>query len=125
MKHLYLFFILLAIGIQTTIGQQKNKLLSVNFQSAGIDKFTAELQQQTGYKFYYDAKKLDSLRITMQGSDLTLDEVLGIAFKGTNFHYMLINGQVFITKGRAIETVLNINPDNGAKPLPGATIAAG
>lgn len=122
MKHLYLFFILLAVGIQTTFSQQKSSLLSVNFQSAGIDKFTAELQQQTGYRFYYDAKKLDSLSITMQGSGLTLDDVLTIAFKGTNCHYMLINGQVFITKGRTIEAVLNTNLDNGVEPSPGAAM---
>jgi len=112
MKQIYLFIALLFIGLQTTLGQQSAKLISVNFQAESIDRVATELQQQTGYHFYYDAQKLSDLKITVQGSDLTLENVLNIAFKGTDYHYAIVNQQVFITKGRSIETNLSTNLNN-------------
>ena len=127
MRKLYLFIALLFVGALTTLGQQNTKKLTVNFQSVTIDQFATELQQQSGYRFFYDSDKLKDAKISVQGSDLTLDDVLGIAFKGTDLHYAIANQQVFITKGRAIEVGLttNLNPaQNPNNPTATATGAA-
>src|ERR1700743_1387004 len=116
MKHFYLFISLLLTAFQIAFGQQNGKLVNVNYQAVSIDKMAADLQQQTNYHFYYDAAKLGDLKGTVQGSDLTLENVLNIAFKGTDYHYALVNQQVFITKGRTIEPVLLANLNNNANP---------
>jgi len=114
MKQLYIFISLLLTAFQVVHGQQSGKLLNVNYQAVSIDKMAADLQQQTNYHFYYDASKVGDFKVTMQGSDLTLENVLNIAFKGTDYHYAIVNQQVFITKGRTIEPGLLTNLNNNA-----------
>jgi hypothetical protein len=112
MKHLYIFILLLMFGLKTGYAQQTQKLLNINFRDAAIDKVVTELKTQTNYSFYYDATKFDSLKVTAQGSDLTLVAALNIIFNNTDYHYAIANQQVFLTKGtRTIETTLvtNIN----------------
>jgi hypothetical protein len=124
MKHIYLFFALLFIGLQTTFGQQNPKL-NINFQAVSMEQMLRELQIQTNYHFYYDAKKNGDLKITVQGSDLSLETVLGIAFKNTDYHYAIINRQIFITKGRGIETELLTNLNNNAHQATAQGVKAG
>jgi len=114
MKHFYIFIFLLLTAVKIAFGQQNGKLLNVNYQAVSIDKMAADLEQQTNYHFYYDASKVGDFKVTMQGSDLTLENVLNIAFKGTDYHYAIVNQQVFITKGRTIEPGLLTNLNNNA-----------
>ena len=82
------------------------KLISVNFQQAKIEQFASELESKTGYHFYYDPAQLDSLKITVEATEKTLDAILYIAFSKTDFHYAISQQQVFLTKGREIRTGL-------------------
>ncbi|MDB5141683.1 MAG: TonB-dependent receptor [Mucilaginibacter sp.] len=86
---------------QTTV-----KLISVNFQQAGIEQFVTELETKTGYHFYYDPIQFDSLKVTVQADNKPLETVLDLTFKNTEFKYAITDQQVFFTKGRAVQTRL-------------------
>ncbi|RYZ98238.1 MAG: TonB-dependent receptor, partial [Sphingobacteriaceae bacterium] len=57
-----------------------------------------------GYHFYYETTKFDSLRITLQANNQSLQKILDEAFKSTLFKYTIDHQQVFLTKGREIKT---------------------
>ncbi|WP_295718521.1 carboxypeptidase-like regulatory domain-containing protein [Mucilaginibacter sp.] len=108
MKKIYFlsfcFLILLKVGYsqQTTV-----QTISVNFQQATIEQFVTELEAKTGYHFYYEPAKFDSLKITVQLDNKSMETVLDAAFKNTAFHYAIsTNHEVFLTKGREIQLSL-------------------
>ncbi|HEY8930169.1 MAG TPA: carboxypeptidase-like regulatory domain-containing protein [Mucilaginibacter sp.] len=108
MRKIYLASFCFLLFLQAAWAQQNNqKLFSVNFQQATITQFVNELESKSSYHFYYDQAQFDSLRVTLQVTDKPLSSVLDLAFKKTAFMYAINqNGQVFLTKGRAIRTDL-------------------
>jgi len=86
--------------------QGSTKLISVNFQQAGVTQFVNDLESKTGYHFYYDPISLDSLKVTLQVNDKPLTAILDMAFKNTDYHYAITQQQVFLTRGRQIKTDL-------------------
>src|SRR5579863_1734949 len=95
------------------------KIISVNFQQATIDQFVSDLETKTGYHFYYTHAQFDSLKVTLQLNDQPLELVLNTAFQKTDFHYSIIDQNVFLTKGRQVSTSLapgffNVQPANAA-----------
>jgi type II secretory pathway component GspD/PulD (secretin) len=58
--------------------------ISVNFQQAKIERVLSELEAQSGYHFYVDTARFDSLKLTLQVSDVPLKKVLDLAFINTN-----------------------------------------
>ena len=86
------------------IAQQSNiKLISVNFQNANAEQFVSDLESKTGFNFFYDPIKFDSLRVTLNVTDKPLETVLDMAFGNNDFHYAIIHQQVFLTKGRILQ----------------------
>ena len=79
-------------------------MITVNFQQANISEFVNSLEAKSGYHFYYDPAQFDSLKLTVEGSDLPLKSVLGIAFKNTSYHFTIVPAamEVFLTKGKTI-----------------------
>ncbi|MGZ3757643.1 MAG: carboxypeptidase-like regulatory domain-containing protein [Mucilaginibacter sp.] len=108
MKHLYLFFFCLLLFCKLSLGQGvSTKLISVNFQQAGIEQVVTDLESKTGYHFFYDPAVFDSLRVTLQVDQQPVERVLDLAFKNTSFQYAISSQQeVFLTKGRAVQTAL-------------------
>jgi len=93
--------------LQIAAAQQNNtKLISVNFQKVTIGQFVNELESKSGYHFYYDPIPFDSLKITLQVDEKPLETILDMAFKSTDFHYAIVQQEVFLTKGRQIKTEL-------------------
>lgn len=90
------------------LGQGVNaKLISVNFQQAGVEQVVTDLEGKTGYHFYYDPAVFDSLRVTLQVERQPLARILDMAFKNTVFQYAITAQQeVFLTRGRAVQTTL-------------------
>jgi hypothetical protein len=107
MKTLYLFIFCLLFGYENVLAQAaEQKVISVNFQQATVMQFVNELHEKTGYRFYYDPDKFDSLRVTLQVTAKPLNTVLDMAFANTDFHYAITARQVFLTKGKEIKTQL-------------------
>ncbi|TSD64914.1 TonB-dependent receptor [Inquilinus sp. KBS0705] len=122
-RYLLVFFCLFIVKI-VSAQETVKKTISVNFQQAGIEAFVADIESKSGYHFYYDAPQFDSLRVTLQANDKTVDEVLNLAFKNTNYTFAITPAlQVFLTKGRAITPYLATGFFNNT-PQPAAVASA-
>jgi hypothetical protein len=107
MKKIYLLSLVLLSFFKLAFAQEADKkLISVNFQQAKIDQFVSELESKTGYHFYYNPAQFDSLKVTLQLTDRTLESVLYTAFDKTNYHFTIAGQQVFLTRGREIRSGL-------------------
>jgi len=121
MKKLYLFFYCL-LGLSSWVWAQQGgqKLIDVNFQQATVSQFVGELEAKTGYYFYYETNKFDSLRVTLQLNQATLNAVLDAAFKNTTYKYAITSQQqVLLTKGLTIQTQLASGFFNSKPVAPG------
>src|ERR1700722_1946126 len=108
MKKAYLLSLCLLVLLRVTYAQQANvKLISVNFQQAGITQVVNDLESKTSYHFYYDPAQFDSLKVTLQVTDKPLATILDLAFEKTDYHYAITaQQQVFLTRGRQIKVEL-------------------
>ena len=127
MKKSYLTIIFLFIVKLLSAQNNTGKTISVNFQQVTIDQFVNVLEEKSGYHFYYDPAQFDSLKVTMQASDLPLKGILNIAFNNTKYNYTIVPAslQVFLTKGKIIRTQLaagyfNIKPETETGQQPSA-----
>ncbi|MDB5143044.1 MAG: TonB-dependent receptor, partial [Mucilaginibacter sp.] len=108
MKKIYFLGFLLLVFFKLANAQNDDKkLISVNFQQAKIEQVASELESKTGYHFYYNPAQFDSLKVTLQATDKSLEAILYMAFNKTDFHFAITQQQqVFLTKGREIRTEL-------------------
>ena len=98
------FFLLLTTT--TALGQAKQKI-SVNFNAIPFKQFIDSIESRTPFYFYYDARALDTLQITIQAEELTLAEILQKAFDNTSFYFQLDDANhVFITSQLPVQTKL-------------------
>src|ERR1700761_2168422 len=122
MRKIYFLSFFLLVFLKLANAQDADKkLISVNFQQAKIEQVASELESKTGYHFYYNPVQFDSLKVTVQATDKSLEAILLIAFDKTDFHFAISQQNVFLTKGREIRTELasgffNIQPTAGNTP---------
>jgi len=108
MRKTYLLSFCFLFFLQIASAQQSNiKLISVNFRQATSAQFVNDLESKSSYHFYYDPVSFDSLKVTLQVNDKSVEAILDMAFKNTDYHYAITQQQqVFLTKGRQIKTEL-------------------
>src|ERR1700755_2960304 len=108
MKKIYfLSFCFLIVARLGFAQQNKTISISVNLQQATIGQFVTELEAKTGYHFYYSSVQFDSLKVSVEVNNKSIETVLDMAFKSTDFHYAVTEQhQVFLTRGREIQTKL-------------------
>jgi len=89
-------------------GQQDTAvLISVKADSAGIEKFVSEIEKQTGFHFFYDTARLDSVVITIDAQNQPLTKVLDLAFTGNDVFYTIDQSKhIFLTRGRPLSLLL-------------------
>lgn len=99
--------IIVFVCLQAT-AQDQRKLVSANFSGVDISTLVKELEQQTGYYFYYDVVQFDSARFNLSVSNETLAKTLELAFQQTDFRFTILDAQkqVFLTKGVELKTDL-------------------
>ncbi|AMR32596.1 TonB-dependent receptor [Mucilaginibacter sp. PAMC 26640] len=118
MKKIYFLCFFCLHILQVSAQQANKKLFSVNFQQADIHTVITDLESKSNYHFYFDPSIFDSLRVTLQGNDQPLSEILETAFKGTDYRFAITTAnQVFLSKGRALQPNLAAGYfSNPAKP---------
>jgi len=85
------------------------KKISGNFNGFTFPQLIDRIEPSSGYRFYYDAAEMDSLKIRLQADQLTWKELLDELFRNTDFHYSVDStGRVFVTKGFTIQTRLPV-----------------
>ncbi|MGZ3943749.1 MAG: TonB-dependent receptor [Mucilaginibacter sp.] len=120
MKKIFLLGFCFTILFKLASAQDvSKKTISVNFQQAPIAQVVSDLETKTGYHFYYTPAQFDSLKVTLQLNDQPLEVVLNSAFQKTDFHFSIIDQNVFLTKSRQVSTSLapgffNVQPTNAA-----------
>ena len=89
---------------QHTAAQKADTMLvTAGCKDAPISAFVAQLEKQTGLRFYYDSSRMDSILITVNVQRQSLPKTLETAFSGTDLTYAIDNqGHVFITRGRSL-----------------------
>ncbi|HVS94397.1 MAG TPA: carboxypeptidase-like regulatory domain-containing protein [Mucilaginibacter sp.] len=109
MKKIYLLSLCFVAIFKMVSGQDTGKkLISVDFNQAKIEQFVSDLESKTGFHFYYSPAQFDSLKVTLQASNKTLEQVLDMAFSKTDYHYTIKDQLVFLTKGRRLYTDLAV-----------------
>ncbi|GGM75875.1 TonB-dependent receptor [Dyadobacter beijingensis] len=113
-------FICCLFTTQFSHGQNApEKKITMKLDSARFDQFVKQVEAQTGYYFYYDASRFDSLTLDLNVNNLSLREVLDQVFRGSEFEYA-IDGQkhIYITQGQKIITQLTpglFNPEQAGE----------
>jgi hypothetical protein len=90
--------------------------ITMHLDSTRFNDFVKDVERQTGYFFYYDAARFDSLTIDLDVKDQTIRTVLEQVFRGSDFTYAFDTGKrVYITEGQKIITQLQpglFNPNS-------------
>lgn len=107
MSRVSIVLIVLMFGnVLQIVAQQNQKAIKLHLLNQPVQKLVEEVELQSNYRFYYDEPTLDSLKVTIEIESLSLNEILGRAFSGTEFHYAIYDDKVFLTKGIQIVTTL-------------------
>lgn len=93
------------------------KKVTIKLDSARFDQFVKQVEAQTGYYFYYDPAKFDSLTLDLNVNNLSVREALDQVFRGSEFDYSIDSQKrIYITQGQKIITQLMpglFNPERG------------
>jgi hypothetical protein len=102
-----IFYLLLFFGVaKVTFAQQRN-VITGKFENTSFENFVTQIESKTNYIFYYNSKQTDSLVITVNANNNSLEEVLKNIFEKTVFQFSIDETQrVFITRQQRITTTL-------------------
>ena len=91
-------------------GQQAaEKTIRGPFTNLSFEQFVREVETQTDYRFFYNLRDVDSIRVNYEKSGQKLPAVLQEVLQGMSLYYAIdAKRQVFITPERAIRTELPI-----------------
>ncbi|MBL4679071.1 MAG: carboxypeptidase-like regulatory domain-containing protein [Mucilaginibacter sp.] len=99
MKQLLLTLFAIITTVVTTIAQQQDILIDVDYNQANISQITLDLTSKTGFRFFYDPAQMDSLQITFNAQKLPLKAVLARIFDKTKYYFFVTDDrEVILTK---------------------------
>lgn len=103
MKQRYSFLLLFAgfLFCSSLYGQKESIFpVTIDLKKTTAKEFIGQLEKQTGFHFYYDTTRFDSVVINITVEQQSLKKVLDRVFANTGFYYAIDNDKhVFITKG--------------------------
>src|SRR4051812_6536714 len=109
MKNCYrlLFLLLLMQGVAGSAQAQNRKLYNMKFDSLSFEQFVQNLEIKTEYRFFYNAAELDSLSVTIDVTEKTLEEILEQVLAKSGFNFTIDpRNYIFITRAKTILTSL-------------------
>jgi hypothetical protein len=110
MKHLYRLFFLCLMTLSFSSFGQRQQWISGNFKGMTFDQFVLAIEQQSDYRFYYQASLTDSLKISSLPERQLLHDVLREVLKDTDLRFTISpDYNVYITRGR--EILAELPPD--------------
>lgn len=87
--------------------QEKEIRISGRFEQVMLKDFFQQIEAQAPCHFYYDAKQIDSLFVSLQCDNMPLSQVLDQGLKNTGLQFSVDNkNRVFVTKGLKLVTSL-------------------
>lgn len=100
---LALFFILSAIYPAFS---QNLPRVTASFKEVPVKEVATNLQEQTKYRFFYIPADADSLLITAEVENETLEKALERIFSSTDLKFTISGGNVYLLKNRSLVTSL-------------------
>jgi len=95
---IWLYFII----AHSTIAQQ-SKLVSLKLSHGSFADMVIEIERQTTYHFFFDRVEVETMDISIDAKDQTIESILQLAFDSTRFQYVIDpSGNIIITKGKTI-----------------------
>jgi len=86
------------------MGQNLQETVSGNFSGISFDQLVERIESQADYRFYYDKRHTDSLKINLGEAKAPIRQLLEQAFAQTALQFAAApTGEVFITQDRALQ----------------------
>lgn len=85
---------------------QQVSVVSIQAEAATFDTFVKQIEDQTSFRFYFDKRYTDSVRVTLRANRVPVTEALDKALEFTDLHYNIFNSLIFITRERQMLTAL-------------------
>ena len=135
-KHLIAILFLCFLGISLRGQQTEYPIVTARIDTLTIEQALLRLENQTGYRFYYDTAQLDTTKIILEPERLSLPQVVEKLLEGTGLQFAIDQHKnVFIARNLALQTRLpdsffDTDPANVAtelneiNPVPSAVAAA-
>ena len=96
MKCFILFFLFSLSGMASSYSQ--NMRVTLSLDNMALTDVLAQIRQESGYTFIYNADDLRSLKIeSLHVTDASIEEVLSICLQGTGFNYKIEDNVVVIS----------------------------
>lgn len=130
---LSVFMLLLSIGIATsTLCYGQSTPLSIHADNQTVQQVLDEIEQQSGYSFFYNNKQIDTNRkVTLRGRYAAVFDLLNKLFAGTDVIYTVLDKNIILKVKQKSTTVFSPQParritgvvvDNRNQSVAGATI---
>ncbi len=94
-----LLFFFLALAIVPTKAQKSNDVVNGSYSNMTFQQVVVDLEQKTGFRFFYGIATVDSLRINTEAKGKSINAFLKEIFQSTPLHFIILDKNIFITKG--------------------------
>ncbi len=86
---------------------QENNRLSLMVTDIPFTQFVQEVEKLSKCRFYFDISETDSLRITVNATNMSLQDLLQDAFRGSGFRFVVdARNRVFVSRILQLQTSL-------------------
>ena len=76
--------------------------MTVSYLNDSINTLVRDIEGQTSFRFYYNPKEVDSIRLNGQFSNQPVSIVLETLFANTGYYYLLDGERIILTKGERL-----------------------
>lgn len=138
MKHIRLTLLCLVCSLMLAEGYAQRRDITLNVKNATIGEVFASIEEQSGYKFFYSDKTVDTSRkvtVVATGEDVLV--TLGRIFEGKNIKCSIIDGNIVIERDDEVKAqpaaqkkaapsnlFVGYVVDSKGEPIIGATIVS-
>src|SRR5215203_5180639 len=103
MKVRKVFFLSSLLSLASFVHAQER--LTFSYDSILFNQLVVEIESKTSYRFFYDVRMTDSLKVSVSVADKELPAILQQVLSGKDLHFAIDrNRRVFLTEGREIMT---------------------
>ena len=94
-------FLLLITLTNLAVAQESR--VTGTFNNLSFEKFAAEIESKTNYRFYFNPRFTDSLTVNASPQNQPIEELLNQVLTGTDLHYVIdADHNIYITREREI-----------------------
>lgn len=127
-----LLFIFLVICSVRSFSQ--DKLISLNFKEATIERIISEIEKQSEYRFFFEKSGIDlTFKATIQIQNASVQEALEKLFTNSQFSYQIIDRHIILSQDKnnnapnscpqkLSKTIRGIVTNNNKETIPGVAV---